>query len=239
MDVPCRRAWHLLIFGSCAAWAGSFAMESCAPAQAVEGKISADDPPPPVTYHGLIPGLSTAEQVRNTLGQPAHEAKWYAWKMLYPAQGHEGLLDSIHLQGDRNGTFSCVEAASVPAGYETRDKVTKQLGDPESELKMATFSMLDYTAKGVRFVFDTNGNAIGVAYFPHLRPRVHSGARRLVDLSKLRQGPQPKPTKPAPLDGLKAGVAEIKITPKAEWLNPPRPLGLQRSRRHVGPLRRL
>ena len=98
--------------------------------------------------------------------------------------------------------------------------MTKQLGDPEYELKMATFSMLDYTAKGVRFIFDKGGKTIGVAYVPHLKPRVHSGARRLVDLGHLRQGPQPRPAKPADLGGLKAGVAEIRITPKAEWLNP-------------------
>lgn len=44
--------------------------------QAVKGKVSPQDPPPPLTYHGLIPGLSTAEQVRQALGAPAHEARW-------------------------------------------------------------------------------------------------------------------------------------------------------------------
>jgi len=188
-------------------------------AQAVKGKVKATDPPPPLTYHGLIPGLSKAADVRQALGTPVSENAWYAYKLLYNADGRPGLLDQVHLEG-KEGDFSCVEAASVPAGYETRAKVQEKLGEPEQEVRMATFSMLDYSAKGVRFILDRDGKTIGVTYFPHLQPRVHSGARKFIDLSQLRQGPQPTPPSPAPLGGLKAGVAEVKITPKAEWLAP-------------------
>ncbi len=188
--------------------------------QAPNGKIKNGDPPPALTYHGLIPGLSTAADVRKALGEPVSEAKWYAYKMLYNADGRPGLLDSVHLHG-KDGEFACVEAASVPAGYETRDKVAAKLGEPEQEIRMATFALLDYTVKGVRFIFDKSGKTIGVAYFPHLRPRVHSGARQFIDLSQLRQGPQPTPAVAASLGGLKAGVAQIKITPTtAAWLPP-------------------
>lgn len=190
-----------------------------APGQAVEGVVKPTDPPPPLTYHGLVPGLSTAAEVREKLGPPASEAKWYAWKMLYPAAGREGLLDSVHLHG-REGGFACVEAASIPEGCETSDAVRGKLGAPEYELRMPSFTLLDYTAQGVRLVFDRQGRTIGVAYVPHLRPRVHSGARQLVDLSQLRQGPQPAPAAPAPLEGLLAGGAEVKITPQKEWLDP-------------------
>lgn len=188
-------------------------------AQAVKGDVRPEDPPPALTYHGLIPGLSSANDVRQKLGEPAHQAAWYAWKMLYPAKGRPGLVDSVHLHGER-GKFSCVEAASVPDGYATKADVRKKLGEPEHELRMPTFSMLDYTAKGVRFVFDVKDATTGVAYVPHLRARVHSGARKLVDLSKLRQGPQPEPVRPASLGNLRAGAAEIVITPKKEWLSP-------------------
>lgn len=187
--------------------------------QAVEGEIKPTDPPPPLTYHGLVPGLSTAAEVRAKLGAPASEAKWYAWKMLYPAAGREGLLDSVHLHG-QEGVFACVEAASVPEGYATADAVRGKLGEPEYELRMPSFTLLDYSGQGLRFVANREGAVIGVAYVPHLRPRVHSGARKLVDLSALRQGAQPAPAQPASLEGLLAGGAEVKITPQKEWLDP-------------------
>lgn len=193
---------------------------STALGQAVAGSVKADDPPPPVTYHGLIPGLSTAADVRAALGPPVWEADWYAYKLLYPAQGRSGMYDSVHLQ-DKEGAFACVEAASVPEGLSTREEIETKLGSPEYELRMATFKLLDYSRQGVRFIVDKEDKTIGVAYFPHLRPRVHEGARKLVDLSLLRQGPQQRPAEPASLEGLRAGVAEAKITPlQAEWLDP-------------------
>jgi hypothetical protein len=189
-------------------------------AQAPKGQIKGTDPPPALTYHGLVPGLSSAADTRQALGPPAWEAPWYAYKMLFPADKRPGLTDSVHLHG-KDGTFACVEAASVPDGYETRAKVEVKLGEPEQEVRMATFTLLDYSVKGVRFVFDKGDKTIGVVYVPHVYPRVHSGARRFIDLSHLRQGPQPKPAIPAPLGGLKAGVAEVKISPTTPaWLPP-------------------
>lgn len=188
-------------------------------AQSPDGEVKPTDPQPPLKYHGLVPGLSTAAETRAALGQPAHEAEWYAYKMLYPAAGREGLIDSVHLHG-KDGGYSCTEAASVPAGYENRDKVAAALGAPEQEIKMATFSMLDYTHLGVRFVFNKQGETIGVAYVPNVRTRVPEGAPRLHDMSGLRSGPQPKPAEPGALGNLKAGAAEATITPKKEWMPP-------------------
>ena len=188
-------------------------------AQAVKGTVTKDDPPPPLTYHGLVPGLSSAEQVRTTLGEPISEAKWYAYKMLYPADGRSGLVDSVHLSG-REGHFAGMEAASVPEGYSGRAAILDKLGEPEYELRMPTFRLLDYSAGGLRFILNSDDETIGVSYFPHLRPRVHGGARKFIDLSGLREGPQSRPANPASTEGLMAGVAEVKITPKREWLNP-------------------
>jgi hypothetical protein len=188
-------------------------------AQAVKGKVTKDDPPPPLTYRGLVPGLSSAEQVRNTLGEPIYEAKWYAYKLLYPAEGRSGLVDSLHLSG-RGGYFAGMEAASVPIGYGGRAAILEKLGEPEFELRMPTFTLLDYSAGGLRFILNSDEETIGISYFPHLRPRVHGGARKFIDLSSLREGPQPRPAKPASTQGLMAGVSEVKITPKREWLNP-------------------
>ena len=187
--------------------------------QAVDGDVPDDAPPPALTYHRLVPGLSTANDVRKTLGEPLHEAKWYAWKMLYPAEGRPGLFDSVHTRG-KKGRFANVEAASIPAGYETLQDIYGKLGKPEYELRMPSFTMLDYAEQGVRFVLDKTDQTIGVAYFPHMRRRVHAGARHFLDLRHLRSGPQPPPAQPASLNGLKAGVAEVLITPKAQWLDP-------------------
>ena len=43
--------------------------------QAPKGDVKPSDPPPPLMYHGLIPGLSTAADVRKALGEPDHEAR--------------------------------------------------------------------------------------------------------------------------------------------------------------------
>jgi hypothetical protein len=189
-------------------------------AQAPKGRVKEDAPKPPLTYHGLIPGLSTDAQVRETLGEPDHEAEWYAYKLLYPAKDRPGHRDEIHLSG-QGGTFACCEAASVPEGYEDRARIESELGEPEFELLKPTFTLLDYSYKGLRFILDKEDKTIGVAYVPRVRRRVHSGERSLVDLRDLRQGPQPAPDSPARVEGLRAGVAETVISPvTSAWLNP-------------------
>src|SRR5690348_1557451 len=91
-------------------------------AQAPKGTVKTEDPPPALTYHGLVPGLSTSEEVRKALGTPTSEASWYAYKLLYPAKDRPGLVDSVHLHG-KEGAFACAEAASVPEGYENRKAI--------------------------------------------------------------------------------------------------------------------
>ncbi|MBX7169266.1 MAG: hypothetical protein K1X74_23235 [Pirellulales bacterium] len=200
--------------------AALFCFVGPAQAQAPKGTVKPTDPPPALTYHGLIPGLSSADEVRQALGPPVFEAEWYAYKLLYNAQARPDLTDSVHLHG-KNGTFACVEAASIPPGYESKSDVQAKLGACEQEIRTPTFSLLDYTAKGVRFVFNKHGQTIGVAYTPHLQARVPDGGPRLFDLSGLREGPQPAPARPADLGDLKAGAAQVKISPTTgKWLNP-------------------
>lgn len=189
-------------------------------AQAVKGRVPPDAPKPPLMYHDLVPGLTPAAEVRAKLGRPIFEAPWYDYKLLYPAKGREGFTDQVHL-GSREGHLACIEAASIPDGFEHRGKIVAKLGEPEFELRMPTFALLDYTERGLRFVVNRDGQTIGVAYVPHLYRRVHEGARRLLDLSHLRQGPQPPPSSPASVAGLKAGTAQIKLTPlSVEWIDP-------------------
>ena len=179
-------------------------------------------PPPPVTYRGLVPGISSNAAVRKSLGDPQYESSWYSYKLIYPAQGRPDHFDAIHLtSSDVSGTVGTIEAASVPVALDTWSKVHAKLGEPEFFLELSRASIADYSAKGVRFVFDLARRTIGVAYIPHGRTRVHSGARKFLSLRHLRQGPQKKPVRPADPGGLRAGAAEVDLTPQnIEWLDP-------------------
>ena len=179
-------------------------------------------PPPALTYHGLIPGVSTMAEVREKLGAPAHEARWYDYKMLYPVPDRPGLFDAVHLEARdaKTGTLGGVEAATIPEGWGIWSVVRARLGPPEFYLELHDHALADYTEKGLRFVFDHWGHTIGIAYVPHGRPRVHAGGRRFLSLRHLRQGAQATlPTRPG-LDGLRAGAVEVDITPTQEALGP-------------------
>lgn len=191
--------------------------------QAVKGEVSAEGSTPPLTYHGLVPGLHNGETVRKTLGEPAFETRWYDWKMYYPAQDRPGLFDVVHMHGSGpDSGLANIDAASVPDGYRTESAILEKLGKPEYELRMATWKLLDYSEKGLRFSLTSAGQTNGVAYVPHGFRRVPEGERSLVDLSGLRQGPQPTPANPAPLEGLEAGVSEVVFSPTGkDWLAHP------------------
>jgi len=196
-------------------------VEALASAQAVKGTIRPEDPPAAITYHGLVPGLDTLDKVKAALGEPEYAGKWYNYKLYYPAKDRPGLIDVVHIHGDKpESALAEIEAATVPDGFATRNEIRGKLGEPEYELRMATWSMLDYTGRGVRFSLSRDGKTTGVAYLPQRTPRVPAGERTLVDLSARRVGPQPAPASPAPLGGLRAGAAEVDISPIGEnWLN--------------------
>jgi len=188
-------------------------------AQAVKGTPAPGAAPPPVAYEGFVPGVTTIDVVRAKLGAPSHEGKWYAWKLLWPAAGRLGRFDSFHLLGGpEDGKIGTIEAVSVPRGFESLRKITGALGEPEFRLTLpGGQGLLDYSSRGVRFTLDVRGRTIGVAYFPHGYARVHSGCRRRLDLSALRQGPQPRPASP-PDPNLLAGAFEVGINPRRGWL---------------------
>jgi hypothetical protein len=191
-------------------------------AQAVSGNVSPEDPPPPVTFNGLIPGLDTLTTVRKKLGLPEFEAFWYSYKMLYPSQERPGTWDALHLRGNKpDSVLANIEAASIPNGYEFEPDIRRKLGDPEYELRMSTWKLLDYSEQGVRFTLDKNGKTTGVAYFPHGNTRVPGGERSLMDLTHLRLTPEPNGDK-LDLKGLRVGTAEVVISPVGEdWLARP------------------
>ena len=194
-----------------------------ATAQAVKGKLDPATPPPPLMYHGLIPGLHKTAEVKAAVGDPEFAARWYSYKMYYPAKDRPGFYDVIHMDGNSpDSRLANIDAASVPDGYENASAIAAKFGEPQYELRMATWRLLDYSEKGVRFAVTPDGKTIGVAYFPHTYRRVPAGERSLVDLSQLRQGVQPAPAKPADLQGLRVGVAERIVSPKEkDWLNHP------------------
>jgi hypothetical protein len=196
------------------------ALASALRAQAVKGSPPEDAPPPPLTYHGLIPGVSSAEEVRAKLGAPAGEASWYAWKMLYPAKGRPGRFDAVYLQGGAQARLANIEAASVPEGLETLERARERLGEPELELRYPSGQrLLDWSEKGVRFTFDREGKTTGVAYFPHGYRRVHEGERRRLDLGQRVAAAGPTRASLGPLE---AGAAEVDISPREPgWLPKP------------------
>jgi hypothetical protein len=189
-------------------------------AQAPSGIPDQSLPPPPVTYHGLIPGRTPAAEVRATLGPPIEEHSWYSWKLLYTAAGRTDHLDSVQFEGGKDGRLACIEAASIPPQLPTLEKARALLGEPEWLLELHRQSIADYGGKGLRLALDAAGNTIGAAYFPHGEPRVLAGERRFLSLRKLRQGPQPPPAAAA-APALDAGYARVDITPlHAEWVGP-------------------
>ncbi len=189
--------------------------------QAVEGKVTAEMAPPPLTYQGLVPGLSTLAEAREKLGKPLFEAAWYNYKLLYPVDGKPGLVDTVHVDSNNpDSRLASIEAASVPEGYQTEADVRAKLGEPEFVLRMHTWGMLDYAEKGLRFSLDPDGKTTGVSYFPHGARRVPPGERDLVDLTHLSREPKGGPA-PA-LDGLEAAAGEAVISPQEQsWLKEP------------------
>src|SRR5262245_3846171 len=119
------------------------------PAQAPHRRPDKELPPPPVLYRGLVPGRSTVAEVREALGQPLEEHRWYSYKLLYAAQGRPGLLDAVHLDSGngKDGHLGCVEASTAPAGLETLDAVRARLGEPEWLLELHRQSIADYSEK--------------------------------------------------------------------------------------------
>jgi hypothetical protein len=194
-----------------------------ASAQAVKHKVPGDAPPPKLMYHGLVPGRDTMPAVREALGEPEKQSRFYNYKMYYPAEGRPGKWDVVHMHGNTpDAGLANIDAASIPVGYETEAKIRASLGEPEYELRMPTWKLLDYSTEGVRFSLTPEGETHGVAYVPHGFPRVPEGERDLVDLTHLREGAQPKPDGAAALDGLKVGVAEVDVTPQGDdWLGHP------------------
>ncbi|MEM7230899.1 MAG: hypothetical protein AAF517_01910, partial [Planctomycetota bacterium] len=185
-------------------------------AQTVKGGPRKGAEPPIANFRGLVPGVSNVNEVKGKLGEPASQARWYAWKLLYPA-GDTGLFDSIHLQGDVDkGVVGTIECVTVPGGCRDLTQLVDRFGPPEFHLVYPGGQQLaDYSERGVRFTLDEEGKTIGAAMFPHGFRRVHSGARRKIDLSGLVQGARSTTTKGVDPD-LQFGYAEIDISPTAE-----------------------
>lgn len=204
----------------------SFLLGIAAPethAQAVKHKVAEDAPPPPLMYHGLIPGRDTMPTVRKVLGEPEQQSRFYSYKMYYPAEGRPGMWDVVHMHGNSpDAGLANIDAASIPEGYESEVKIRATLGEPEYKLRMPSWTLLDYSEQGLRFTTTAQGKTSGVAYVPHGFRRVPKGERSFVDLSHLRQGEQHKSRESGAVNGLTVGVAEVDITPQEkDWLGHP------------------
>lgn len=190
----------------------------CSHAQAVGGKVTADMAPPALTYHGLVPGLSTLADAREALGKPQFEAAWYNYKLLYTAKDRPGMVDAVHVDANKpDSRLAGIEAATIPEGYEIEKSILEKLGAPEFTLRMHTWSMMDYAEKGLRFSLNSDGNTTGVSYFPHGQRRVPAGERNLIDLRHLRMASSGE--SPQVVRGLEAAAGEVIISPREQsWL---------------------
>ena len=201
-------------------FAALFTLCPSLPGQAVGVAPQPGSRPRPVSYHGMVPGVTPVSELLRRMGRPAHEGGWYAWKMLYAVKGQAGQFDAFHIFGDREkGKVGTIEAVTIPEGLESADKIRGRLGEPEFELVLPGGQrLLDYSLQGVRFTLSAESRTIGVAYFPHGYRRVPPGYRNRIDLGFLRQGPQPRPSAPPPVN-LLAGAFEIDISPvEPGWL---------------------
>jgi len=215
-----RRLLSLAVLALCLA-----VLNPLAGAQVPKYRVPEGAPEPHLDYHGVVAGKSTLAEVRELLGEPIFAARWYNYKIYYPAEGRpEGMVDVVHLNGDSpDSTVGSIEAASIPESHANEAAIRAQVGKPEYELRMATWKLLDYSEQGLRFALDPEGNTIGVVYVAHeTYRRVPEGERDLMDLTHLRQGPQPAPAAPADLRGLEVGTSEAILSPQEQdWL--PRP----------------
>ena len=86
------------------------------------------------------------------LREGASVYRCYNHKTDRPVKDRDGLFDVVHMHGNKPASgLAEIEAVSVPPGFETEDSIRAALGEPEYELRMVTWSMLDYGAQGVRF----------------------------------------------------------------------------------------
>lgn len=215
MHTACRFTLLFLMVAVCGA--------TSAHAQSVAGTPPEGAPPPALTYHGLVPGVHTLADVLDVLGEPEKASPWYDYKLYYPSKDRPGLYDIVHVEENApDARFANVDAASVPEGYESEAAIRERLGEPEYELRMQTWKLLDYTEQGVRFTLTAEGKTHGVAYVPHGYPRVPAGERALVDLTGMRKGPQEAGAQAVEYAGLRAGASEVVFTPTGEdWLGHP------------------
>jgi hypothetical protein len=129
------------------------------------------------------------------------------------------MYDEMQVLSGNDGTVTAIEAVTIDPELATEAMVRAKLGEPEYVLKLITQTMADYSEKGVRFIFDKQGKTIGIAYVPHLRRRVHEGARQVVNLSELPTGPPGGGDASADFSKWRAGTAIRQITPlKPEWV---------------------
>ena len=70
-------------------------------AQAVKDTLAPDDAAPSVTFQGVIPGRTKAPEVREKLGPPDVEGKFYSHKLLYASKTGTGAYDEFQLVGRR------------------------------------------------------------------------------------------------------------------------------------------
>ncbi|NQT11157.1 MAG: hypothetical protein HQ582_00310 [Planctomycetes bacterium] len=168
---------------------------------------AAETSEPAYAYKGLVPGVSTLEDVTDLLG-PAPIDTQRADDLRYPASNRPELSDRLFFGG---GELSLVTAASPDPRYANRAEIHERFGEPEARIVFQTQEYVDYTERGLRFIFDAEGETIGVIYFAPASRRVpagHPSAR----ISLRRDLPAARAV--APPDDFRVGAARVSISPR-------------------------
>lgn len=144
-------------------------------AQTVANAIFDSAPVRSLTTHAVAPGREMIATLREVFGAPVVETFWQNYRLLYPAEGND-TEELDHLPKTAfDATPHSADASLAPPGMETESKVRAIFGAPENELRIAAYTLLEYTELGLRFLFSPLGEYSG-AFVIQQEPAVASRA---------------------------------------------------------------
>jgi hypothetical protein len=114
-----------------------------------------------LTTHAVAPGREMMATLREVFGAPVVETFWQNYRLLYPAEGDDAEAVEQLPRSAFDSKPVASEARSAPHGLETESKVRAIFGAPEHELRVAAYTLLEYTELGLRFLFSPLGEYNG------------------------------------------------------------------------------
>src|SRR5258708_7159464 len=107
---------------------------------------SGQGPDVPNAYKGVVPGVTTFDEVRKVLGESPIKTQ-RGDDLRYPVAGNPDLNDRLFF---RDGKVNYITSATPDPRYPNLEKIVKTFGTPEARTRFQTQEYLDYTEKGLR-----------------------------------------------------------------------------------------